>query len=167
VRIKSPAQPIIADSNLIFCFFWRFRHGSRNGASNTLERPTAIAPVSEVIVLIVAVELSADEPSVRVEASNEQLVYSPAVMGLQVSATGPLKPFAGVKSNVYVAGDPLATVAAAALAPFTVRINEPAIRPLPLSGIVAGPLGSELDTVSVADRAPIAEGVKVTVSVQP
>ncbi len=58
-----------------------------------------VAPASDVIVVIVTVELIADGPKVKVEASREQVVYSPAVMGVHVSATGPVYPFEGVSRS--------------------------------------------------------------------
>ena len=53
--------------------------------------------------------------------------------------------------------------------PPTVRVKEPVVEamPVPVRGMVAGELGSELVRVRVADWVPMVVGVKVTVAVQP
>lgn len=59
------------------------------------------------------------------------------------------------------------TVTVADGPPLTVSVKLPGADPLPVSGMVAGDDGSELATLSVALRAPTAEGVNVTVTAHP
>ena len=53
--------------------------------------------------------------------------------------------------------------------PSTVRVKEPEVEatPVPVKGMVAGELGSELVRDRVADWEPMVVGVTVTVAVQP
>jgi hypothetical protein len=72
----------------------------------------------------------------------------------------------GVRVRVKAAGWPLTTVAAEEEVPPTVRVKVPLMRPVPLRGIRSGDVEAELVAVMVPLRAPIADGVKVTVTAQ-
>jgi hypothetical protein len=117
-------------------------------------------------VVIVAVELCAPPASITLDGSSEQAAYCAAVTGVQFSTTVPLKPLAGVTARLYVAGDPLATVADPLLPPFTVSVKLPFGMPIPLSATDAGEPGSELVTLRIPERAPVAEGVNAIVTEQ-
>jgi hypothetical protein len=65
-----------------------------------------------------------------------------------------------------VAGRSLATVAEAVVPPLTVRRKLPLGTPVPVRGIRAGELASELVMVRVLLRGPRVVGVKVMVAVQ-